>query len=48
MEHRIFDDSIDMAKEAVREGMTTIIATPIIKTINITMKNETFWKKYLS
>ncbi len=28
MEQRTFDDSIDMAKEAVREGMTTIIATP--------------------
>ena len=28
MERRHIDDSIDMAKEAVQEGMTTIIATP--------------------
>ena len=34
-------DSIDMAKEAVREGMTTIIATPH-KNNQYKMKNETF------
>ena len=33
-----------MAKEAVREGITTIIATPLIKTINMKMKNRHFGK----
>ena len=39
-------DSIDMAKEVVREGITTIIATPH-KNNHYNNEKETFWKEYL-